>query len=151
MVKEIRNKTGLKQCTNTRELINWFKSLKNMKKSKFVIFDIDGYYTSITPTLIEKTLDWAMAYVDVTPQQRKIIHQACQSFLYSEGMPWVKKGEVNFDVGMGAFHGAQVCELVGLFLLNLLKGLPNFEAILYRDDGLGVTSSTPRLHTGNRL
>ena len=86
-----------------------------------------------------------MAYVDVTPQQRKIIHQACQSFLYSEGMPWVKKGEVNFDVGMGAFHGAQVCELVGLFLLNLLKGLPNFEAILYRDDGLGVTSSTPRL------
>ena len=60
-------------------------------------------------------------------------------------MPWVKKGEVNFDVGMGAFHGAQVFELVGLFLLNLLKGLPNFEAILYRDDGLGVTSSTPRL------
>ena len=116
-----------------------------MKKSKFVICDNNGYYSSITPTLMEKKLDWAMAYVDVTPQQRKIIHQACQSFLYSEGMPWVKKGEVNFDVGMGAFHGAQVCELVGLFLLNLLKGLPNFEAILYRDDGLGVTSSTPRL------
>jgi hypothetical protein len=35
--------------------------------------------------------------------------------------------------------------VVGLFLLNLLKGLPNFQAILYRDDGLGVTSSTPRL------
>ena len=86
-----------------------------------------------------------MAFVNVTPQQRKIIHQACQSFLYSEGVPWVKKGDVNFDVGMGAFHGAQACEIVGLFLLNLLKGLPNFQAILYRDDGLGVTSSTPRL------
>ena len=46
---------------------------------------------------------------------------------------------------MGAFHGAQVCEIVGLFLLDLLKKLPNFQAILYRDDGLGVTSSTPRL------
>ena len=46
---------------------------------------------------------------------------------------------------MGAFHGAQACEIVGLFLLDLLKRLPNFQAILYRDDGLGVTSSTPRL------
>ena len=145
MVKEIRSKTGLKQCTNTLEVIRWFKELKNSKKLHFVIFDIDSFYPTITPTLIEKTLDWAMAFVNVTPQQRKIIHQACQSFLYSEGVPWVKKGDVNFDVGMGAFHGAQACEIVGLFLLNLLKGLPNFQAILYRDDGLGVTSSTPRL------
>ena len=49
------------------------------------------------------------------------------------------------DVGMGAIHGAKVCEMVVLFLLNLLKGLPNFQAILYRDDGLGVNSLTPRL------
>ena len=81
----------------------------------------------------------------VTIEQRKIIHQACQSFLYSGGVPWVKKGGVNFDVGMGAFHGAQVCEIVGLFLLDKIRDLPNFQAILYRDDGLGVTSSTPRL------
>ena len=51
---------------------------------------------------------------------------------------------MNFDVGMGAYHGAQACEIVGLFLLSLLKDLPNFVASLYRDDGLGVTSSTPR-------
>ena len=45
---------------------------------------------------------------------------------------------------MGAYHGAQACEIVGLFLLSLLKDLPNLVASLYRDDGLGVTSSTPR-------
>ena len=138
MVKELRGKTRIKQCINTIEVINGFKELKNRNRLNFVIFDI-------TPKLVNRTLEWAMAYVNVTPQQRKIIYQACQSFLFSEGVPWVKKGDVNFDVGMGAFHGAQVCEVVGLFLLNLLKGLPNFQAILYRDDGLGVTSSTPRL------
>ena len=45
---------------------------------------------------------------------------------------------------MGAFHGAQICELVGLYMLSQLRRIPNFQTILYRDDGLAVTSSTPR-------
>ena len=45
---------------------------------------------------------------------------------------------------MGAFHGAQICKLVGLFMLSQLRRLPNFQKILYRDDGIVVTSSTPR-------
>ena len=57
----------------------------------------------------------------------------------------MKKGETNFDISMGAYHGAQACEIVGLFLLAQLKVLPNFEAILYRDDGLAITPSSPRL------
>ena len=56
----------------------------------------------------------------ITQQQEKTIHQASQSFLYNEGTPWVKKGDVNFDIGMGAYHGAQACEIVGLFLLAQL-------------------------------
>ena len=74
---------------------------------------------------MNRSLDWANKYVKVTNQDRKIIHQACQSFLYSEGKPWVKKGDTNFDVGMGAFRGAQACEIVGLFLLSKLQEVPN--------------------------
>ena len=40
--------------------------------------------------------------------------------------------------------GAQACEIVGLFLLNLLKDLPNFNSLLYRDDGAGVTTASAR-------
>ena len=80
----------------------------------------------------------------MTEQQKKVVFQASKSFLYSRGEPWVKKGDTNFDIGMGAYHGAQACEIVGLFILSKLVILPNFRAILYRDDGLGVTSSTPR-------
>ena len=52
---------------------------------------------------------------------------------------------------MGAYHGAQACEIVGLFLLAQLKIVPNFHAILYRDDGLAVTPSSPRLQEKLRL
>ena len=44
------------------------------------------------------------------------------------------------------YHGAQFCELVGLFLLEELSQIPGLGAILYRDDGLGVTRATVR-HT----
>ena len=102
------------------------------------------FYPTITPALMDRALKWATKYIHVTPQQRKIIHQASQSFLYSDGVPWVKKGEVNFDIGMGAYHGAQACEIVGLYMLSKLVNLPNFEPSLFRDDGLGVTSSSAR-------
>jgi len=41
---------------------------------------------------------------------------------------------------MGSYDGAEVCELVGLFLLNKVKSeCKEVELGLYRDDGLGIT------------
>ena len=45
---------------------------------------------------------------------------------------------------MGSYDGAETCELVGLFLIFLIRKLiPNFG--LYRDDGLAVAA-----HNGNQ-
>ena len=44
---------------------------------------------------------------------------------------------------MGSFDGAETCELVGSFLLSQLQHL-NINVGLYRDDGLAITSATPR-------
>ena len=42
-----------------------------------------------------------------------------------------------FDVTMGSFDGAEVCELIGLFLLNNLSEKYGKNNVgLYRDDGL---------------
>ena len=109
MVKTIRNKGELVQWTNTRDVVDWFKSIKNKKALKFIQFDIVSFYPSITPTLLDEALTWAAGQVDLSPQQRKIIFQARKSFLYINGKPWVKKGEQNFDVGMGSYDGAQIC------------------------------------------
>ena len=46
---------------------------------------------------------------------------------------------MTFDVTMGSYDGAEVCELVGLYILPILQeklGNPNIG--LYRDDGLGA-------------
>ena len=44
-----------------------------------------------------------------------------------------------FDVTMGSYDGAEVCELVGLFILHQLSQLVGVKNIgLYRDDGLAI-------------
>ena len=48
-----------------------------------------------------------------------------------------------FDVAMGSYNGAEVCELVGLFILHKLNTVySNGNICLYRDDGLAVFKST---------
>ena len=49
-----------------------------------------------------------------------------------------KRGDL-FDVAMGAYDGAEVCELVGTFLLEKISEICNEGDIgLYRDDGLAI-------------
>ena len=51
---------------------------------------------------------------------------------------WIKKsGDSNFDITMGSFDGAELCELVALFILyTIAKEYELNTAGLYRDDGL---------------
>ena len=60
--------------------------------------------------------------------------------LYSDNESWVKKQQNGiFDVTMGSFDGAEVCEIVGFFLLDLLGKRYDKQAIgLYKDDGLAI-------------
>ncbi len=68
-----------------------------------------------------------------------IIYHSRMSLLFSESSSWVKKNGNMFDVTMGAYDGAEVCELVGLYLLSKIKGIiPHTQVGLYRDDGLAV-------------
>ena len=54
-----------------------------------------------------------------------------------------QKGESNFDVNKGAHDGAEVCELIGIFMLSLLSKHINKNHIgLYRDDGLAILKNT---------
>ena len=52
-----------------------------------------------------------------------------------------------FDVAMGSYHGAEICDLVGLFMLNKIKGITSLNDIgLYRDDGLGIIKQSSGTH-----
>jgi hypothetical protein len=65
---------------------------------------------------------------------------ARRTLLFSDKTPWTKKNNASdFDVPMGSYDGAEVCELVGAFLLSKLGDVVDKKDLgLYRDDGLGV-------------
>ena len=66
--------------------------------------------------------------------------QSKKTLLFQNSESWVKKTvNESFDVPMGCYDGAEVCELVGSFILNKLTSIINKSDIgLYRDDGLGI-------------
>ena len=49
-----------------------------------------------------------------------------------------------FDVTMGSFDGAEMCELVGCYLLSLLTERYEQNIGLYRDNGLAVFNKMPQ-------
>ena len=90
-------------------------------------------------------LNWAGKFCEISDQDKEIIIDSKKAFLYTGEKVWVKKGEDNFDVGMGAWDGAETCEVVGLYILDQLKRkIKDLEQGLYRDDSLGVVETTPR-------
>ena len=131
------------QWKNTASVINWFKSSQNHQRSSFICFDIENFYPSISQDLLNKALDFASNYDNISADERNIIIHAKRSILIHKNQPWQKKGNTTFDVTMGSFDGAETCELVGSFLLSQLQHL-NINVGLYRDDGLAITNASPR-------
>ncbi|PIK40960.1 hypothetical protein BSL78_22189 [Apostichopus japonicus] len=144
----IRAKISVNQWRNTASVLKWFNGLNEKSKLTFLIFDIVDFYPSISEDLLSKCLTWAKTYDNIRDIEYAAIKHARRSLLYdNKGTPWVKREAYKeFDVSMGAFDGAEVCELVGLFILNELRTKLNVDSVgLYRDDGLAVMQS----HSGS--
>ena len=57
----------------------------------------------------------------------------------------LKKGESNFDITVRTYDGAEVCELIGIFMFSLLSKHINKNHIeLYRNDGLAILKNNSR-------
>ena len=135
----LAHKLKLNQWNNTKSVIDWFKKIENKQLYKFMMFDIKDYYPSIKDKLLLDAINFARKHTQVKKKDIDIILHARKSLLFNNGQEWVKKDDPEFDVTMGAFDGAEVCTLVGNFLLSLLSEKYNGEDIgLYRDDGLSV-------------
>ena len=76
---------------------------------------------------------------DISREDIQIMYHARKSLLFSNEKPWMKREGNLFDVIMGAYDGAEVCELVGIFMLNKISEKYNKNDVgLYRDDSLAV-------------
>lgn len=140
----IRNNVDLNQWRNTSAVISWFRDIPDKHRCKFMKFDIVEFYPSISEDLLWKALKFAEQYTDVPQDTIDIIMHARNSLLFCDGKAWTKQGSNLFDVTMGSFDGAEVCELVGLYLLFSMRKLKLIDDVgLYRDDGLAIIRNQP--------
>ena len=131
--------TKMNQWKNTGSAIKWFNSLKDKHLIKFLMFDIKDFYPSITQDLLNEALKFASEYRYISKCDIDVIHHAKKGLLFDGSHTWIKKQGGLSDVSMCAFDGAEVCWLVGTYMLNLLsKKYNKHDFGLYRDDGLAV-------------
>ena len=141
--KILSEETKVNGWKNTESVINWFESIPNKHLYTFLMFDITDFYPSIKEKLLWEGIRFAKHYISITKKDIEAIFQARKSLLYYIDKRWVKKGERNFDISMDAYDGAEVCELIGIFMLSLLSKHINKNHIgLYRDDGLAILKNT---------
>ena len=93
-------------------------------------FDIKDFYSSIKETLLNEAIQLAKEHVSITRKDIEVIFHARKLILYNNGEPWLKKEGVSFDVTMGGYDGADMCELIGIYMLYLIgKRLKKYWAI----------------------
>ena len=145
-VTSIKEKSGLNLWMGTSEVLDWYKT--NMHTGTlFIQYDIEAYYPKITEPLLDKAIDYARGFCNISENDKGIIKTCRQSIFFgSNNQSWTKK-DSNFDVTMGSLDGAEISELIGLFMLNEIKnnirGLNSTNNGLYRDDGLIMLGKCP--------
>ena len=76
VVKEVKLKTGLNLWRNTADVKSWFSNIKDRRKSRFIQFDIEEFYPSITPELLDRAIQYASTLVNISDQDISIINHA---------------------------------------------------------------------------
>ena len=126
------------QWKNTNSVLKWFIDISNKKDCSFIQLDIKEFYPSINKDTLTNAIQLAKLHTTIDDKDLRLIMHYRKSLLSFGNETWKKKStESCFDVTMGSFDGAEICELVGLYIQSNLEDiLPKTNFELYRDDGL---------------
>ena len=132
----IRTALNVNQWENTSKVNKWFQNIIHT----FAIFDIQEFYPSIGEKVLEDAVLFAQTHANISRKDIEVIFHCRRSLLFHNNEPWIKKdSNGDFDVTMGSYDGAELCELAELFMLNeLSKKFDKDNIGLYRDHGLSV-------------
>ena len=65
-----------------------------------------------------KPIQFVYQITEISDEDINLKMQARKTLSLNEGIPWAKKeGNEDFDVPMGCFDDAEICELVGSLIL----------------------------------
>ena len=101
---------------------------------------MENFYPSISLNLFNKAIQYATTMTEIYDSDKATIKHSRKTLLFHNKLPWEKKsGDPDFDVPMGCYDGAEICKLVGIFILNKVSNIMDKNSIgLYRDDSLGM-------------
>ena len=91
------------------------KQLKNKNLYKFATFDIKEFNPSVKEYLLKNAINFAEQHSKLSDNDKAIIFHARKYLLFNGQHVWIKKKQGLFDVTMGVFDGAEVCESIGNF------------------------------------
>ena len=125
---------------NSANTIKWIKSIPNEKASSFVKLGVENFYPSISQDLLTDAISCTKSLIDIMEQEYSIIAHSRKILLFQNSKPWMKKdGNQDFDIPMGCYDGAEICELADSFILSQLGSVMDKNDIrLYRDDSIGI-------------
>ena len=118
------------QWKNSASVIEWFKNIEDKKNCNFIKFDIRDFYSSITETILDKALLFAKQHHGISNDNTRLIKHCRKSLLFSKNEAWKKKQTESC-------FSAEVCEIVGIYILCFLEKLINKKDCgVCRDDRL---------------
>ena len=82
-------------------------------------FDIEEFYFSISKLLL-KAIACTKTLVNISDEEINTIMHSRKSLLFNNTYMDKENGDPDFDITMGSFDGAKLCELVGLYVLYIL-------------------------------
>ena len=87
----------------------------------------------MTEDILDHAIMRARSLRAISDEDVVVIKQARKSLLFKDDTSWIKRGDKPmFDIAMGRFDGAEVCNLVGLFIISrLAKEFGTNSIILY--------------------
>ena len=119
---DIIEKLQLNHWCNTNIVLKWFNNILDKRNCSFIQSDIKEFYPSITESILHQTFRFAKQHANIHKNDLRIINYCRKSLLFFDSKTWKKKTtETCFDVTMTSFYGAEICELVGLYIQSKLK------------------------------
>ena len=108
----------------------WYFLINESKSSSIIQFDVENFYRLISLNLFIEVIQYAGTIRVISDDDKAIIKHSKNTLLFHNIQHWEKiSGDPHFDVPMDSYNGAEICELVGIFILNKLSSIIDKNAI----------------------
>ena len=105
-IEIIKQKSQLNSLKDGNCAKKWFTNISQKHTKTVIRWDFTKFYPSITKDLLEKEIEHARKYVEITEEEVEILMQARKAILIHQGKAWEKKEGDFFDVTIGSLDGA---------------------------------------------